>query len=452
MKYSVIVNAIEKEISLGNLIPGVKIPSIRDLCTKYRCTKSTVLRAYSELKELGLVYAIPGSGYYLINNFTETSGHNTSIDFSGTSLDKNSLPYNEFQPFIAQAINKYKEDLFTYADPKGLDQLAEALRKHLQNHQVFTNIERVFITTGSQQALSLLSKMHFPNAKTNVVLEQPTYQGMLECLKQNHIEAIGVSRDFDGLDFDGLERAFRNDNIKFFYTIPRFNNPLGLSYTNADKKKILALAEKYNVYIVEDDYLGDLEGDSKSTPIFSFDQSDRVIYIKTFSKVLLPSLRIATVVLPKLLINTFREYKYWSDINTPLISQGALEIYINSGMFNLHINKVRNMYSERMNFLKEFTEQQASPSIRWHIPEKGGFYAGLEILNMSKQKDIVAGLLKKNIILSDIESYYLKEFINDKFLRLSVTRVEPKIIESGIIEIINEIENSTYTLGSNIHL
>jgi DNA-binding transcriptional MocR family regulator len=452
MKYSVIVNDIKKEISLGNIIPGAKIPSIRDMCIKYKCTKSTVLRACYELKEMDLVYAVPGSGYYVINNFVEAPNYNTAIDFSGTSLDKNSLPYYEFQPFIAQAISKYKEDLFTYADPKGLEQLIEALRKHLQNHQVFTNSERIFVTTGSQQALNLLSKMHFPNAKTNVVLEQPTYQGMIECLKQNQVATIGVSRDFDGLNFDSLERAFRNDNVKFFYTIPRFNNPLGLSYTNDDKKKIIALAEKYNVYIVEDDYLGDLECDSKSTPIFSFDQSDRVIYVKTFSKVLLPSLRIATVVLPKLLVNSFREYKYWSDINTPLLSQGALELYINSGMFNVHVNKIRSLYSHRMTDLKKFTEKQASPSIRWHIPLRGGFYAGLEILNASNQKEVVDGLFKKNILLSNIESYYLKEFINDKFLRLSVTKVESEAMESGILEIINEIENSTNKRNSMIHL
>lgn len=452
MKYSIIVNDIKKEVSLGNIASGAKIPSVRDMCSKYKCTKSTVLRAYYELKEQGIVYAVPGSGYYIINSSTKAANNSTTIDFSGTSLDKSSLSYNEFHPFIDQAISKYKEDLFSYSDPKGLDQLTEALRKHLQNHQVFTNSERIFVTTGSQQALNLLSKMHFPNAKTNVMVEQPTYNGMLECLKQNHVAAIGVSRDFGGLDFDALERAFRNDNVKFFYTIPRFNNPFGLSYTNDDKKKILSLAEKYNIYIVEDDYLGDLESDSKSTPIFSFDQSDRVIYIKTFSKVLLPSLRIAAVVLPKLLTNTFREYKYWSDINTPLISQGALEIYINSGMFNLHINKIRNLYSRRMNDLREFTKKQASPSVRWHIPEKGCYYAGLEILNMSKQKEVIAGLLKKNIILSNLESYYLKEFTNDKFLRLSVTKVESKAMESGILEIINEIESSTSMYKESIYL
>jgi DNA-binding transcriptional MocR family regulator len=452
MKYSDIVNDVKKEISQGNIIPGAKISSVRKLCDKYKCTKSTVLRAYYELKELGLIYAVPGSGYYLINNFSEMPNSSTAIDFSGTSLDKSSLPYNEFQPFIHHAISKYKEDLFAYSDPKGLDQLTEALRKHLQSHQIFTGSDRIFVTTGSQQALSLLSKMHFPNGKSNVAIEQPTYQGIIECLKQNQISAIGVSRDFNGLDFDGLERTFRNDNIKFFYSIPRFSNPLGLSYTNNDKKKILSLAEKYNVYILEDDYLGDLESDSKSTPIFSFDKSDRVIYIKTFSKVLLPSLRIATVVLPKLLVNTFMEYKYWSDINTPLISQGALEIYINSGMFDLHINKIRILYSQKMTDLREFTEKQASPSVRWHIPAKGGFYAGLEILNMSKQKEIVAALLNKNIILSNLEDYYLKEFIYDKFLRLSVTRVESKAMESGILEIINEIENNSNIYKKSIRL
>jgi DNA-binding transcriptional MocR family regulator len=452
MKYSIIVNDLKNDISLGRMASGAKIPSIRDMCSKYKCTKSTVLRAYSELKEQGLVYAAPGSGYYIINSSASTANSTAVIDFSGTSLDKNSLPYNQFQPFITQAINKYKEDLFTYGDPRGLEQLTEALRKHLQKHQVFADNDRIFATTGSQQALSLLSKMYFPNAKTNVVVEQPTYQGILECLKQNNVAAIGVSRDFKGLDFDGLERAFRNDSVKFFYTIPRFSNPLGLSYTNDDKKRILALAAKYNVYIVEDDYLGDLESDSKSTPIFSFDKSDRVIYIKTFSKVLLPSLRIAAVVLPKLLINTFREYKYWSDINTPLISQGALELYMNSGMFDLHISRIRNMYLEKMDCLKEFVEKKTSPSIRWHIPTKGGFYAGLEILNGSKQKDIIAGLLKKNILLSNIENFYLKEFSNDKFLRLSVTKVEPSAAESGIAEIINEIDNGKYLHKESIHL
>lgn len=452
MKYSMIVSDIHHEIASGKILPGGRIPSVRELCTRYSCNKSTILRAYYELKEQGLIYAIPGSGYYLINNFSEAPVSDTLIDFSGTSLDKGTLPYSEFQPYITQAIGKYKEELFTYSDPKGLPQLTEALRSHLQDHQVFSAVDRIFVTTGSQQALSILSRMPFPNAKTNVAVEQPTYQGMLESLRQNQVPAIGISRDFNSLDFDGLERVFRNDNIKFFYTIPRFSNPLGLSYTNDEKKKIIALAEKYNVYIVEDDYLGDLETSSKSTPLFSFDQSDRVIYLKTFSKVLLPSLRIAAAVLPKLLVNTFREYKYWSDINTPLLSQGALELYINSGMFRQHSGRIRSQYLQKMSDLRELAIKKNSPSVRWHIPERGGFYAGLEILNSGSQKNIVGNLLKGNIILSPIEVHYLKEFANEKFLRLSVTKVEKPAMESGVTAVVSEIENSIYTGSGVVHL
>lgn len=452
MKYSMVVSDIREEIASGKILPGGRIPSVRELCARYSCTKSTILRAYYELKEQGLIYAIPGSGYYLINNFSEVPTANVAIDFSGTSLDKSTLPYSEFQSFITQAIGKYREELFTYSDPKGLPQLVEAIRRHLQDHQVFSDIERIFITTGSQQALSILAKMPFPNAKINVAVEQPTYQGILESLRQNQVPAIGVSRDFKGLDFDSLERVFRNGNIKFFYTIPRFNNPLGISYTNDDKKKVIALAEKYNVYIVEDDYLGDLETASKSTPIFSFDQSDRVIYLKTFSKVLLPSLRIAVAVLPKLLVNTFREYKYWSDINTPLLSQGALELYINSGMFRQHAGRIRSQYMQKMSDLRELTAKKTSPTVCWHIPEGGGFYAGLEILNSGSQRNIVDRLLKKNILLSPMEVHYLKEFRNEKLLRLSVTKVEKAAMESGIAAVISEIENSTYTYDGGIHL
>lgn len=452
MKYFKIANEIKERIFSGDMAPGTRIPSIRELCSKHGCTKSTVLRAYCELKDQGLVYAVPGSGYYVINSHAAAGQTSNVIDFSGTSLDKGTLPYNEFHPFIDQAISKYKEELFTYADPKGLGQLSEALRKHLQNHQVFAGIDRIFATTGSQQALSLLSKMPFPNAKANVVIEQPTYQGMIECLRQNNVPAIGISRGFGGLDFDSLERVFRNDNVKFFYTIPRFNNPLGLSYLNDDKKRIAAMAEKYNVYILEDDYLGDLENDPKSTPIFSFDTSDRVIYVKTFSKVLLPSLRISALVLPRLLVNTFRDYKYWSDINTPLISQGALEIYMSSGMFDLHIKKVRNMYTRKMSYLKELSERHTSPSIHWHIPEKGGFYAGLEILNGSSQKKIVEGLSRKDILLSDIGAYYLKEFANDSFLRLSVTKVENEAMAAGLSALIHEVEKSSYAGSGGIFL
>lgn len=443
MKYLTIVDFIKNELFRGSIKPGGRLPSIREICESFKCTKSTAIRAYYELKEQGIIYAVPGSGYYIIDNHKLINHENEVIDFSGTSLDPSSLPYSEFQPCINQAINKYKEGLFSYADPQGISPLIKAVRKHLQNHQIFASDDRILITTGSQQALNILSKMSFPNNRINVAVEQPTYQGILECLKLNDIKPVGIPRDFNGLDFDRLEKSFRSDNIKFFYTIPRFSNPLGLSYSNNDKKKILALADKYNVFIVEDDYLGNLDCDSKSTPVFSFDKTDRVIYLKTFSKVLLPGLRTAIAIMPKILVDAFKECKYWSDLNSPLISQGALEIYMNSGMFDLHVTKIRDLYSKKLQCLKGLSESNCSSSIRWYIPSNSGFYAGIKIMNASTAKAVIDSLLKMKVLLSDIEPNYLKEFYSDKILRVSIARADMNLIKMGIPLIVKEIENST---------
>lgn len=308
---------------------------------------------------------------------------------------------------------------------------------------MFSNCENIFITTGSQQTLNILGKMPFPNGKSNVAVEQPTYDGMLKCLKQNNVTTIGVNRGFNGLDFDRLENVFKNNNVKFFYTVSRFSNPFGISYTNEEKKKLVSLAEKYDVYIVEDDYLGDIESDAKSDPIFSYDTSAKVIYVKTFSKVILPGLRIAVAVLPSILCNTFLDYKTWMDINTPVLSQGALELYIESGMFNVHVKKVRDMYLKRMMHLNDIIKNNLSPYVKWHIPKGGGFYAGLEILNENKSKVVVSNLLKKDIKLSDFEKYYLNDFFTSKVLRISVANANYKKIEAGIPELIREIEKVT---------
>ena len=445
MKFKSIVKYLKKEIFRGKIQPGDKMPSIRRLCSRFNCAKATVVRAYYQLKEEDIVYAVPGSGYYLIENISSKGDRDKRIiDFSGTELDVDSLPYAEFQSCLNQAINKYEGNLFSYTDPQGLDTLIQVMEKHLQDNQVFANDDRIFITTGSQQALNILCRMEFPNDKKKVVIEQPTYRGMVQALRLNNIPTAGVKREFDGLDLDTLEELFEKGDVNFFYTVPRFSNPLGLGYSREEKKDILRLARKYDVYIVEDDFLGDLDNDSKSDPIFAYDISDRVIYVKTFSKLLLPGLRIAVAVLPERLIDTFREYKYWSDISTPVISQGALEIYLNSGIFDLHIKKVQDLYLKRMIFLKDCVTQRKSSSIRWNIQSLGGFYTGLEILNRKKAEKIVDNLLEQNIILSNPESYYLKEFYNDKILRVSIANTDFDEIEKGIPKIIDKIEKKRF--------
>ena len=150
--------------------------------------------------------------------------------------DKDIIPYIDFQHCINQAIDTYKEELFTYTDQQGLYSLRLQMVKYLQSLQVFTEPERLFIVSGSQQALNLLVSMPFPNGKNNILIEQPTYFGFIESANLQQVTTFGIDLSMDGIDFDRLEYIFRNNDIKFFYIVPRFQNPLGHSYTNKEKK------------------------------------------------------------------------------------------------------------------------------------------------------------------------------------------------------------------------
>lgn len=451
-KYKDIVSYIMDEISNKNIKFGERLPTIRSLSERFQCSKVTVVHAYEELQKNHIVYSIAQSGYYLVedkNNIHNDGIKKEIIDFSSGAPGEEALPYEEFQHCLNQAINIYKHTLFNYSDAKGLASLVDILYMHFQEYQIFCNRENIFITAGAQQAISILCNMPFPNGKSNVLVEQPTYNGVIKALEYSNASVIGIERNFSGIDFNELERKFANGNIKCFYTIPRFHNPLGTSYSNEEKKKIVKLAEKYDVYIIEDDYLADLEIKNNSYPMYYFDIYSRVVYIKSFSKILLPGLRVAAVVLPKILINTFYEYKKWSDLGTSILSQGALEIYIKSGMFKGHVKKIKLIYENRMKALKREVLYNDIPCIKWHVPDTG-FYSCIEFLNSTNTATIINGVSSNNIHIMNMKKHYIKDYFNNNILKISISRANLKDIRNGIPIILRDIGKSKKIRNLNI--
>lgn len=441
-KYEKIIKYIKRKIVTCDIKAGKKLPSVRYISEEFKCSKATVVKAYEIMENEKIIYSIPKSGYYLIENSLKSSTleNNEKIDFESAAPDKAALPYKEFQHCADIAMDLYKNSLFSASYAQGHPNLIEVVKNQLENHQVFANKESIFITSGSQQAINILTIMDFGNNKENVLVEEPTYHGVLKSLELNRIKTIGIKRGAYGIDFNEFEKILKLQNIKFFYTIPRFHNPTGFSYSTKDKKMILELCKKYDVYIVEDDYLGDLVEDKKSDPIYALDMDSRVIYLKTYSKVLFPGLRISAAVIPSKLAKIFKEYKKWNDLNTSILAQGTLEIYIKSGMFDENIKKLRKTYSERMNYLKELTQNLNSPNIKWYIP-KSGFFASFEIKKRVDVNRIIEKLKAKNIIIIDTAQFYLSNN-NDKFMRISVSKTNLHKIRKGIYSIIKEIELS----------
>ncbi|MCU5707831.1 PLP-dependent aminotransferase family protein [Bacillus wiedmannii] len=444
-KYLHVFNDLESMIQNGEIKEGKKLPSIRTLVTQYECNKATVIRALHELEKRHIIYSVPQSGYYVVRKSGAVIENNEIIDFASSAPDPDVFPYLDFQHCINKAIDTYKNDLFVYGTPKGLPSLIPVIQKQLANYQVFTKEENIFITSGVQQALAILTSIPFPNENETILIEQPTYHLYIEYLEINKIPVTGIKRTNKGIDLNELERIFRTGKIKFFYTIPRYHHPLGTSYSKEEKEKIVLLAKKYNVFIVEDDYLADLETDSKADPLYSLDHGNHVIYLKSYSKIIFPGLRVGVAVIPPVIADAFHTYKKILDIDSPMISQAALEIYIKSGMFDRHKSKINFSYYNRSTKLAETLEKiqnENSSLFTYNRQNTFGIHACLEI-----QKNIVAETLIQKlgniqISIDTIDKNYMRNFPKEKLLKLNVSNVKEDKIEEGIRKVIEEIKQS----------
>lgn len=440
LKYEEVIDYIQNEISAGNFTYKKRLPSIRAISKLFNCSIGTVIKAYDKLEKDNIVYPSPKSGYYLLENFHNNNhSNNTTIDFSSGVPDIKSFPYKDFQHCLNKSVDLYKETLFTYSNPRGLTSLTHVLSKHLQQHQIFTSSDNIVITSSSQQALTILSIMPFPNGKSNILVEQPTYYGIIKILELNNVPVLGIERGLNGIDLYELESMFKYGNIKFFYTIPRFHNPTGTSYNREEKESIVAMAQKYNVYIIEDDIAADLDINKKSDPMFTYDTSEKVIYLKSYSKILMPGLRVAALILPNLLISTFLNYKKWTDMNSPILSQGALEIYLKSGLFDIHRTKMSNLYCNRMTYLKNTISLFHNSKIKWNIP-KSGYFSCIYIKDSLEYDKIISSLRNNSIKMLDTNMCFLGQNRNNHYFRISISNVDEAKIKKGIPIVINTIK------------
>ncbi|OZB96151.1 PLP-dependent aminotransferase family protein [Paenibacillus sp. XY044] len=451
MIYAEVMNQIEQLIDSGELKPGKRLPSIRSLAKRFGCSVNTIIKAYSELEKKHKIYSVSKSGYYVVERVP--SGHSDStntgfIDFLSAGPDKNAMPYRDYQHCINQAIEVYKEEMFTYSEIQGLPSLREELARHLRDLQVFTVSDRICVVSGSQQAIHLLISLPFPNGKKNICVEQPTHVSMIESIKYQQATTYGIEITDKGLDMDRLEHLFKYHEIKCFYTVTRFQNPTGYSYSNKERRKIVELAQKYDVYIIEDDYLGDLDPDKNQDPMFTYDPSGRVIYIKSFSKVMLPGLRLGLAVIPDFLRDSFLSAKFATDLHTPVLTQAALEIYLKSGMFKAHIQRMRSIYRRKAALLQKAYQEKLPPGAAYSGSDSG-FYSTIRLPSPLKARTFIEDLKKENVYVDDARKMYLPEFVQDSVIRLSVSQVEEKHIEIGvqtIARVIQEQLSSVHTV------
>ena len=335
-QYQQLAQLLKNEIVNGNLQKGDKLPSIRDLVEQYGVNKDTVQRALRSLREESFIYAVNKSGYYVLKN---SEGKDRDEE------DYSQLPIEDLRICFNQSLaSAHDLKLTSKEQASGMDELIEALMPILEEYGVYATREQLVITTGTQQALYILLQLI---QGKKVLLEQPTYARMNELVKHLNIPYETIERKMDGeVDLNRLEELFASREISLFYTISRFHNPLGGSYSEATKKKIVELASKYSVYIIEDDYMADfVEGNA--TPLHYYDMDGRVIYVKSFSSILFSALKIGIVVLPKELVEPFAMRKLWMDYDSNVMMQKTFTLFIENGMFAKHRKAMVEDYSQK---------------------------------------------------------------------------------------------------------
>lgn len=419
-KYCAVADWIRRKLHAGEYKPGEKLPSVQGLCVLMACNADTAVKAYRQLEAEHLIYAVPKSGFYVLKH--KPAARSDQVDMASVRPPHSINPYKDYYHCLEKASALHRERLFEYAPTQGMPELVQTLAKHLTNFHIFTRPENVFVTSGAQQALYILTTMPFAGCGNRVVIEQPTYSVMLDALRFAKVPVVGVRRTSEGLDLDALEAIFAQGDIKFFYTMPRYQNPTGFCYDEKQKRAILQLARQYGVYIVEDDYLADLETDGKSDPLYACGAQESVIYIQSFSKTLLPGLRLGVCVLPPQLHAAFLTCKRSIDLATPVITQAALEIFLKSRMYKHHVQRVKRFYREKMAELREACRETNVGKACWRIPTSG-IYAYLESTGRPADR-LVGRLAERGLLVSGVDACYIPGFDHAGGLRLCVCNAD----------------------------
>lgn len=409
-KVQVVKKYILEEINAGRIARGQRLPSCREVAALLNVNKITVNKAYAQLEEEHEVYSIPRGGFYLVDCRDKSSVVKKQIDFSIVKPDEKLIPYREFTHVINKAIDIYKSNLFIYEQNFEPSNLKETLKLHLEREGIYTSSEDIIITNGAQQGISLVLQAVFHNNNRKLLVEVPSYNLVLKLAKYLGIEMLGIERKNNGYDFKKMEEILKNEDIAAFYIIPRHHNPTGYSLTEVEKKKIVELCNKYNILIIEDDYLSELVDKKTSMPIYYYDISRCTVYVKSFSKTFMPGIRIGAIILPKYLVNEIAKFKYLSDLNTSKIPQVALDLFIKSGMYEKHIKKVRKSYENKLRKASEIFKSLSPQELIWHVPENG-IFIWLVLPEYVKASTLEKELKAKDIIIDSDNKFFLDDIM-----------------------------------------
>jgi 2-aminoadipate transaminase len=364
------------------------------------------------------------------------------ISFAGGLPNPRSFPIEDIKSVLDAVIDHYGKTALQYGTTHGLDELREALAERSSKDGINTTKENIIITNGSQQSLDAIGKI-FLNPGDTAIVGLPTYLGGINAFRSYECNLVGVPLDKDGMRVDILEETIiklLKENIlpKFIYVIPSFQNPAGVVMPESRRKKLIEIANEYNLVVVEDDPYGKLRYDGPVVkPIKAYDDVGRVIYVSTFSKILAPGFRIAWNISSNDITRKIALCKQALDLCTSTFTQYVVNEFMRLGSLDLHIMKICQMYKPKRDIMMKSMERHFPKGYVCHKPN-GGLFAWVTL-----QEGIDTEILFLDAIKQKVAYVHGKAFHVDgggeRSMRLNFSYSTDEQLEEGIKRLGNVI-------------
>ncbi|MCZ2260879.1 MocR-like pyridoxine biosynthesis transcription factor PdxR [Sporosarcina sp. G11-34] len=362
--YEQIYEKIRVDITDGKLPVGMKLPSKRKLGEFLDVSQTTIELAYGQLIAEGFISSIPRKGFYvqaieelayvrpIKNTKMATIEEQDSIDFdfSPGHIDTDSFPFTQWRKYAKEVIDESSKNLLLLGDPHGDIELRQEIARYLYHSRgVDCTPEQIIVGSGTEQLMPLVIRILGTGA--TYAIEDPGYPLTHHVFFHNNREAIPIHVDDEGIDVQSLQQS----DATIAYVTPSHQFPTGTVLSAARRTALLNWASSQEEhFIIEDDYDSEFRYAGRPIPsLQGMDKGDSVIYLSTFSKSLMPSLRIAYMVLPNVLLERYKDAFIHYASTVPRLDQHILARFMADGHFSRHLNKMRKIYKRKLQTLTE---------------------------------------------------------------------------------------------------
>jgi 2-aminoadipate transaminase len=461
-------------VHAGDLRHGDRIPASRELATMLGVHRTTVANAYAELESEGLIQGHVGRGTFIkgtngnglkitppapavLNGhhgvrwellFADERGEEVlsrlcatapanSLSFVMARPAQEYFPVEELQNCVNTVLRREANDVLNLGPSDGYAPLKDALREMLQREGIVAKDENLLITDGCQQSLDIISKA-FVRPGDAVILENPTYPGAVAIFHGARARCLAVPVKTHaepnselGVDIEALEATLAANRVKLMVLTPDFHNPTGTSMSLAARRKVLDLAARHQVPIVEDHIYGRLHNREERVPSLKhLDRSNLVLHIDSFAKVAFPGLRVGWIVAPAAAIERLRLVKQSTDLHTDQLAQATLAEFLRRGLFTKHLACMRKVYASRLEALHQALHKYMPEETRWTRPD-GGMCLWLELPPGFDASELLIHVKERGVLFAPGRYFYVQNPLPNT-LRLGFAALDEKQITRGI--------------------